>query len=53
MKNEFIFLWLALSIGWMDNVEQAFRILSLAVGSIVGIITIIRFFQDRKNKKNQ
>lgn len=46
MKNEVIFVWLALGLGFMETVEPILRIISLAMGSLVGFLTAIKLLRE-------
>ena len=54
MKNELLFIWFTLYIGWLEELELPFKIISMAIGSVVGIYTIIKLhkdiFGDKKSK---
>ena len=56
MRNEFLFMWVALLGGWMDTIEQPFRLLSLFGGITFGIVgittTVVKFYYWLKDRKN-
>lgn len=58
MKNEVIFIWIALGLGFMENVEPILRVISLTMGSLVGFLTAIKllreiyFWFEKPNSKN-